>query len=74
MVKLLPKNILSKNRVGDVDPKAYFSIPKTEVDESAIRFPDFLHFTLDCYLIIQSVKQGDIRYHFLSFWYDLNRD
>ena len=29
-----------------------------------------LHFTLDTYLIILSVKQGGIKYHFLSLWYD----
>ena len=28
-------------------------------------------FTLDPYLIMLSVKQGGIKYHFLSFCYDL---
>ena len=32
------------------------------------------HFTLDPYLIILSVKQGGIKYHFLSFWYGLTWD
>ena len=29
-----------------------------------------LHFTLDTYLILLSVKQGGIKYYFLSFWHD----
>ena len=41
------------------DPKAPLSIATT------------LHFTyFDLYLIMLSVKQGGIKYHFLSFWYD----
>ncbi len=32
-------------------------------------FPGSLHFTLDPYLIMLSVKQGGIKYHFLSLWY-----
>ena len=33
-----------------------------------------LHFTLDMYLILLSVKQGGIKYHFLSLWYDTTWD
>ena len=33
-----------------------------------------LHFTLDTYLILLSVKQGSIKYHFLSLWYDTARN
>ena len=36
------------------------------VGEGAIPFPGLLHFTLDTYLIIPSVKQGCIKYHVLS--------
>ena len=36
--------------------------------------PELLHFILDPYLIMLSVKQGSIKYHFLSLWYDSNRD
>ena len=32
--------------------------------------PGLLHFTLDPYLIMLRVKQGGIKYHFLSLWYD----
>ena len=39
-------------------------------EEKTTLFPGFLHFTLDPYLIMQSVKQGGIKYHFLSLWYD----
>ena len=33
--------------------------------------PGLLHFILDTYL---SVKQGDIKYHFKSLWYDSTWD
>ena len=36
------------------------------VGESATQFPELLHFTLDPSLIIVSVNQGGIKYHFLS--------
>ena len=34
-------------------------------------FPELFHFILDPYLIMLSDKQGGIKYHFLSLWYDL---
>ena len=34
------------------------------VGESTTSFPGLLHFTLDPYLIMLSVKQGSIKYHF----------
>ena len=37
-------------------------------------FPGLLYFTLDPYLIMLSVKQGGIKYHFLSLWYDSTWD
>ena len=37
------------------------------VREGATLFPGLLHFTLDPYLIILSVKQGHIKYHFWVF-------
>ena len=48
------------------DPKAPFSI--------ATPFPGLLHFTLDSYLIMLSVKQAGIKYYFLSLWYDSTWD
>ena len=33
--------------------------------EGSTRFPELIHFTLDPYLIMLSVKQGGIKYHFL---------
>ena len=44
------------------------------VGEGATPFPGLLHFTLDSYLIMLSVKQGGIKYHFLSLWYDSSWD
>ena len=32
--------------------------------------PGLLHFTLDPYLIMLSVKQDNIKYNFLGLWYD----
>ena len=37
-------------------------------------FPGFFHFTLYTYLILLSVKQGGIRYHFKSLLYDVTWD
>ena len=53
------------------DPKALFSIA---VGEGATPFPRLLLFTLDPYLIMLSVKQEGIKYHFLSLWYDSTWD
>ena len=44
------------------------------VGEGTTPFPGLLHFTLDLYLIMLSVKQGGIKYHFLSLWYDSTWD
>ena len=44
------------------------------VGKGATPFPGFLHFSLHTYLIMLSVKQGGIKYHFLSLCYDATRD
>ena len=44
------------------------------VGEGTSQFPGFLHFTLDPHLIVLSAKQGGIKYHFLSLWYDSTWD
>ena len=47
------------------DPKALFSIATTlRCRGGCYSFPRLLHFTLDPYLIMLSVKQGGIKYHF----------
>ena len=57
------------------DPRVPFPIATTQgVVEGATPFPGLLHFTLDPYLIMLSVKQGDIKYHFFSLWYDSTWD
>ena len=38
--------------------------------EGTTPFPRLFHFTLDLYLIMLSVKQGGIKYHFLILWYN----
>ena len=55
------------------DPKAPVSIAII-LRKGATPFPGLLHFTLDPYLIKLSVKQGGIKYHFLSLWYDSTWD
>ena len=40
------------------------------IGEGATPFPGLLHFTIETYLIMLSVKHGGIKYHFLSFSYD----
>ena len=37
-------------------------------------FHGLLHFTLDTYLIMLSVKQGGIKHHFLNLLYDSSWD
>ena len=57
------------------NPKAPFSIATTpRCREGATPFPGLLHFTLDTYLIMLSVKQSGIKYHFESLWYDSTWD
>ena len=51
-------------------PEGSFFNSYYSVGEGATPFPGLLHFTLDPYLIMLSVKQGGIKYHFLSLWYD----
>ena len=76
---LLFEAILSKKLMlailVDVDPKGPFSIATTlRCRESATLFPGFLHFALDPYLIMLSVKIGGIKCHFLILWYDSTWD
>ena len=57
------------------NPKAPFSIATTPMCRGGCySFPGLLYFTLDPYLIMLSVKQGGIKYHFLSLWYDSTWD
>ena len=57
------------------NPKAPFSIATTPMCRGGrYSFPELLYFTVDPYLIMLSVKQGGIKYHFLSLWYDSTWD
>ena len=57
------------------DPKVPFSIAATpRCRGGRYSIPGLLHFTLDFYLIMLSVKQGDIKYHYFSLWYDSTWD
>ena len=73
------KNMVYSSKLATVvesDLKAPFSIAtKPRCREGTIPFPGLLHFTLDTYLIMLSVKQRGIKYHFLkSLWYDSTWD
>ena len=57
--------------VVENDLKAPFSIVTTpRCRRGRYSFPWIAFLTLDQYLIMLSVKQGGIKYHFLSLWYD----
>ena len=58
------------------DLKAPFSISTTPKCRGRVAtlLPGFLCFILNTYLIMLSVKQGSIKYHFLNPWYDSNWD
>ena len=68
------ENIYIKSKVGNCcrgQPEgSLFNIYFTKMQKKATPFPGLLHFTLETYLIMLSVKQGGIKYHFLSLWYD----
>ena len=73
---LLYMYIYSKVKLATIvegSPKAPFSIATTPRG-GRYSFPGLLYFTLDPYLIMLSVKQGGIKYHFLSLWYDATWD
>ena len=51
---------------------APFSIATTSRSrEGTLPFPGLLYFTLDMYLIMLCIKQGVMKFLFLSLWYDL---
>ena len=49
-------------------------LPHQSGAEGATPFPGLLHIALDPYVIVLSVTQGGIKYHFLSLWYDSTWD
>ena len=57
------------------NPKAAFSIATApRCRGGRYSFPGWLYFTLDPHLIMLSVKQGGIKYHFFRLWYDSTWD
>ena len=51
----------------DIDSFQFGSFINSLRQKGATPFPGLLHFTLDPYLIMVSVKQGGIKYHFWVF-------
>ena len=63
------------NKVGNCRRKAPFSIATSPMStEGFLSFLWIAPLTHDTYLIVLSVKQGGIKYHFLRLWYDSTRD
>ena len=61
--------------VVEGDPKAPFSIATTpRCWGGCYSFPWSVPLYFGPYLIMLSIKQGSIKYHFLSLWYDLTWD
>ena len=68
-------NYIKLATIVEGDPKAPFSIATTpRCKGGPYSLPWLLRFTLDPYLIMLSVKQGGIKYLFLSLWYDSTWD
>ena len=61
-------------RRGQLECSLFNSYYTKVVGEGTTPFPWLLHFTLDPYLIMLSIKQGSLKYHFLSLWYDSTWD
>ena len=67
--------VIKVNKFVEGDPKVSFSIATTQRSREGCYFiPGLLHFTLDTYLIMLSIRHGSIKYHFLSLWYDSTGD
>ena len=61
--------------IVETNPKALFSIAITpRCRWGSYSFTWIAPLTLDLHYIMLSVKQGGIKYHFLSLWYDSIRD
>ena len=52
----------------------FYKLLHRGIGEGTTPFPGLFHFTLDTYLILLSVKQGGIKYHFKNLWYDATWD
>ena len=71
----MPCNTSKLATIVEGNPKAPFSIATTpRCRGGRYSFPGLLYFTLDPYLIMLSVKQGGIKFRFLSLWYDSTWD
>ena len=66
---LLIKRLAPLFSVHIISSLVFYFLKHPSVGESRTPFPGLLHFTLDTYLIVLCVKQGGIKYPFLSFWY-----
>ena len=67
---LTSKKVKLATVVESVSKAPFRLLLHQDVREGATPVPGLLHFTLDPYFIMLSVKQGGIKYHFLSLWYD----
>ena len=61
--------IYSWSTIVKGNPKAVFSIATPWCRGGHYTYPWITPLTLDMYLIMLSVKQGDIKFYSLSLWY-----
>ena len=62
--------LIKMTTVVEGDPKTPFLIATTPGCREGWYSILLLHFNLDAWLIMLSVRQGGMRYFFLSIWYD----
>ena len=65
---------LKVNLATVVESDQIATTPKCVRVWGATTFLGLLHFTLDTHLILPSIKQEGIKYHFKSLWYDATWD
>ena len=51
---------------SDLEGSHFYELLDQRVREGTTPFPGLLHFTVDLYLTMLSVKQGGIKYHFFE--------
>ena len=75
LIEILHFKMKKLATIVEDDPKAPFSIATTLRCMGWFSpIPRLFHFTLDTYIILLSVKQGSIKYHFKRLWYDVTWD
>ena len=69
-VKIIAGHLSLKVKLATFSIATFFKLLHWGIGKGATPFPWLFHFTLDPYFILLSTKQGGIKYHFFSLWYD----